>query len=152
MSSLSQFGGNHVVTSIVNGDAAGGVQKSLTNASQFSLTTLSGALTANTLATALTLTGRGQLNFAAVAAVDATSRTMRIKVTIDGTSVFDATSATCTTTANGIVAVGHLLYSSSDTVPVFQPIPYHSSCLVEIASSLSETDKIRSHVNYEVWQ
>lgn len=155
MSSLSQFtGGRNQVASIVNrwssgtpaGDnldtGASGINKGVANLT-------SGALTAATLATVLNISGRGTLNFCAAKSVDATSRTIRLQVTIDGRVIFNTTTAAIAAVGSGLIAVGNIT-TSSDQTALFQPISFNTSCLVQIASSLNETDKITTMVNYEV--
>lgn len=156
MSSLSQFtGGRNNVASIVNSFSSGtptpraldvGVGGFNSGASNLT----SGALTAATLATVLSVTGRGTLNFCAAKSGDTTSRTIRLKVTIDGRSIFDSTTSAITVTGHGLIAVGNIASSATPSSVIFQPIPFSTSCLVQIASSLSETDKITTVVNYEV--
>lgn len=145
MSVLTQFGGGRgPVTSIVNGGSDGATSFNLAAVNLNAKGLASGALTSATLATALSITGRGVLNWASVETVDTTSRTVRITVTIDGTEVFDATSSTITSAARGLIAVGSLSGA-------YQPIEFTTSCLVQIASSLTETDKLTTRVAYEVW-
>ena len=151
MSALSQFTGGRKIASIVNAFSSGGVQSSTiaANIDQGKSYT-SGALTANTLATILSVTGRGSVNLALVTANDTTSRTVRLKITIDGVSIFDATSNAIVTTNRGIVGIGTLqATSTSYTAMAFQPVRFSSSCLIQIASSLSETDKLTTLINYE---
>lgn len=139
MSTLSQFGGNSPTTSIVNFYSSGGV-KSASDISADSGNSmkevLSGALTANTLSTILSATGGGEILALKAYAKDTTSRTVRLKVTIDGTSVFDATSSAITNTGVGIIAVG------DEAGSIGGGARFNSSLTVEIASSLSETDKV----------
>ena len=154
MSTVSQFSGGRKIAAITNFCSAGGVAVAVPNGSG-SLSpagingkrALSGALTAATLATALSITGRGALNFAAVGTEDTTARTVRLKVTIDGVSIFDATSSSVTAANQGLIGVGAIYVGSTGTL---QPVRFYTSCLVQIASSLTETDKISSVVNYEV--
>lgn len=135
MSSLLQFvGANRAPATLVNSFSSGTPAPAALTLTM-SAETLSGAVTANTLKTLLTHTGAGCLKFAAVYAKDATSRTLRLKITLDGTAVFDSTSSAATGANNGIVAVGA-------TTGAFERVFYNSSCVIEAASSLSETDKI----------
>ena len=128
-----------VPKALVNYCSAGGVSVGVPTAVATGMSKiLSGALTANTLSTALSVTGSGSLNFICVAAEDTTSRTVRIKITLDGTAVFDSTSNAFTASSYGVIAVG--VYTSS--MIAIDDIPFNSSCLIQIASSLSETDKI----------
>jgi hypothetical protein len=157
MPSLSSLvGGKNQVASIVNGfnsgspagrlldSGGGGFNVGVSNLA-------SGALTAATLATVLNISGRGTLNFCAAKSADTTSRTIRLQVTIDGRVIFNSTSAAIAATGNGIIAAGNIPnQSGGNQGVVFQPIPFNTSCLVQIASSLSETDKITTMVNYEV--
>ena len=106
---------------------------------------LSGALTAATLATALSLTGGGILSFLTIFSVDATARTLRMQITIDGTVCFDSTSASLSSANTGSLIIG----SISDTgYAVDREIPFNSSLVIKIASSLTETNKIGIGVRY----
>lgn len=131
-------------TSIINYYSSGGVNSgaSLSSGSPAGgKKVLSGALTANTLATALSVTGQGEVPWLAMHTEDATARTLRMKVTVDGTAVFDATTSSISASGYGQVAVGaqtaaNLCYQSTS------PLRFKTSLLVEIASSVSETDKV----------
>lgn len=108
--------------------------------------TLSGAMTANTLTTVLSVTGGGVLNILGAIANDTTSRTIRMKLTLDGVVVFDSTSSAITTAAMGGFCVGQ---GEQATVTAFyDAIPFTSSCLFEVASSLTETDKLTFYTRY----
>lgn len=129
---------------IVNHDAAGGTAGRYFVAYP-AKTILSGALTANTLSTALSLNGPGVLKVAAVQCQDATARTLRLQVTLDGTVVFDATSASIYKSGSGIFAVGFPVDTTSGTAEAstgFEAISFKYSCVIKIASSVSETNKI----------
>ena len=155
MSNLAQFLGlSRAPISIVNRFSAGSVAPVLTaNTANSNLKAYaSGALTANTLATATGLgqvTGSGKIYFAGVITKDTTARTIRIKLTIDGTSVFDCTSSSTTTSDAGVFAVG--FSDSSGTCRLASGVFYNSSFKIEIASSLSETDKLNVLLNYETY-
>lgn len=113
--------------------------------------TLSGALTANTLATMLTVNGPGVLTFAGVRVNDATARTVRLQITMDGTVVFDSTSASISTSGQGIIAVGFNIDTTSGTATAStgtQALPFSTSLVIKIASSISETDKISALYSY----
>ena len=115
--------------------------------------TLSGALTANTLKTMLNISGAGVLKACAVQALNATSRTLRLKITIDGVAAFDPGASAANTASNAaIIGVGGTMpYNSSPIfVIAFERIPFNTSCLVEIASSLSETDNLALLYAYEL--
>lgn len=149
MSSLSQFaGGARRVAAIINSFSSGGVSTDLATSTSRRIKSLaSGALTAGVLGTVLNITGRGQINLIGAHSVDATSRTIRLKVTADGLVIFDATTNVMASSSIGLLALG---YTDSATVHKFQPLRFSNSLLVQIASSLTETDKINTLVNYEV--
>lgn len=133
---------NPSTTSIVNTYSSGGtattVAVGLRQAGAKEV--LSGALTANTLATVLSVSGSGDVPFLSVHTQDATARTVRLKVTVDGTSVFDATSSSVSAAGLGIHAAGSTV--SAGVSNQGYPIRFNTSLLVEIASSVTETDKI----------
>lgn len=139
-------GGLRSTTSILNYCSSGGVNvtdlpaSSNNNAKEV----LSGALTAATLATALSVTGAGEIGYLAVYSKDGTARAVRIKVTVDGnaTAVFDATSSSFSSTGRGLLVVGNLPSSPPVALGAVIPLRWNASLLVEIASSLTETDKI----------
>ncbi len=152
MSNLAQFvGGNGPVTSLVNYYSGGGVSQTGLTAGTLNNTkeTLSGALTAATLATVNSITGRGRLNSLTAYAKDATARTVRCQLIIDGVTVFDATTNSVSAGGAGLVVLG--IMDTSAVTQVFQPIDFYTSCVVRIASSLTETDKIATGINYETW-
>lgn len=104
---------------------------------------LSGACTAGTLKTILSVSGKGALSALVFAQKDATSRTHRIKITIDGTVVFNQTTAASTAQDYVCVVIGGAAPGATANywTLIEQPIFFNSSLLVEYASSLSETDK-----------
>lgn len=148
MSNLQQFFGEPAVKSIVNGQSAGGKYTVYGTFSTFAYTTeiksvLSGALTANTLSTVLSITGSGgYLDIVGSCNAEATSRTHRFKITLDGVVVFDATSLAVATDTAGMLAVGSTKYEAAGSCkPTTAPQRFNSSCLVEYASNNTETDK-----------
>jgi len=144
-STMFASGGSSVATtSIVNGYSSNGVAPSGVTFSTNSGTkvNVSGALTSNTLATVLNITGTaGSMSQLAVSTVDGTARTIRVKVTIDGsgTATFDATSASVASPNNGVVVVGCV--DTGGALVDGYPIKWKTSCLVEVASSVTETAK-----------
>jgi len=109
---------------------------------------LSGALTATTLATVLSVTGAGVIGVVAIVPVDSTSRTIRLQVVIDGVTVFDSTSTTMATTFQGAYAIGSVSTASTYSWACDEQIPFNSSFVVKVASSLTETDKVKIGVRY----
>lgn len=146
MSYLSQyFGGHRAAAAIVNNHSSGSPAGITLNATQLAKAVLSGALTANTLATVVSITGQGWMPVCAVQQEDTTSRTLRMQVIVDGVTVFDSTSAAGTTANRAIVAAGSHIQTSSGNYQLAdgQPgIRFFASCVVKVASSLSETDKL----------
>lgn len=122
------------------------LSSAVANANAYSA--LLGATTAGELKMVFSNTGPGCLNAMFAYAQDATARTVRIRVTMDDNVVFDTTSAALST-GQGIVAVG--AYSSSGDL-MMQPLPYTQSLKIEVASSLTETDKVTVAYNHETWE
>ena len=146
MSNLSQFiGGSRPPKTIVNGCSSGALLSVIgVNGAK---SAASGATTADALKTMLTVSGAGAVKFLWLKKVDTTPRTLRLKVTIDGVAVFDATSASDAAANNGLLAVGNTIDSS---YPQLENVAFNSSLLVEAASSVaSETDKLTLYTVYE---
>lgn len=119
--------------------ALGGVAKAV----------LTGAQTAATLSTALSLTGKGAISFLALAGVDNASRTHRAKVTLDGVVIFDATSIATANAAAVFSVIGDTADTSSTSSFILpQVFTFDQSLLIEYASSLTETAKTRIAYSY----
>ena len=150
MSNLTQFlGGNGPVASIQNGGASsvGALNTAVAIGNLY--TALSGDLgSAGTLATALEATGRGRLLLAGLYTMDATSRTLRMKITVDGVAIIDVTSAAIANSGSGIVPLGSI---SASLGICYHPIDYTASLKIEFASSIDETDKQTVFWLHEVW-
>lgn len=139
---------------IVNAYSAGGVSTSSLGAGP-SLNTVevtagsAYSASAGTLQTVISHTGRGRLNALAVYAKNATARTIRLQLTIDGTVVFNATSNSISASGTGMMVVGVV----STSTLVMQPIDYNESLLIEVASSVSSdaAANIGLAVNRETW-
>lgn len=101
---------------------------------------LSGATTAATLKTILSLSGKGCISLLAVCGADITSRTHRMKVTLDGVVIFDATSAAITVIGNFCVPIGSLIPHSNYFTVIPENLLFNTSLLIEYAGSLSETN------------
>jgi hypothetical protein len=154
MSLLSQFGGGSTfVTSLVCGTQTIGTNADFAAQNANAQTALSGATTAATLKTAYSATGKGRINFFGVYTNDTTSRTIRIKVTVNGSSViYDKTSGALAGARAGHSAIGAVSVNVSGSPVSFQPIDYTNGILIEFASSLTETDKLSTAINAEVRQ
>jgi hypothetical protein len=108
----------------------------------------SGALTANTYKEVLSVSNPGVVYFCAVKTLDATSRTLGLKIVIDSVTVFDAVGATVAANNAWMYGIGEVLtggtgqYSSQPVAVPFKTLS------VSIKSSITETDKIALGVNY----
>ena len=102
---------------------------------------LSGGLTADTYLELVSLSSSGVLWFAGAYRKDGTARTVGLKISIDGTTVFDQTDASDTTTNGGHIGVGIAdNVASAGAVP--QQIRFNASLSLQIKSSITETDKL----------
>ena len=107
---------------------------------------LSGAMTATTLKTLLSVSGVGcRVGLLTFRTNDATARTIRVKITVDGTVICDATSARITVAGEGGAFSGVRAAASPFILPM---IKSNSTLLIEFASSLTETDKITAEYIY----
>ena len=154
MSSLSQFvgGGGIRPRGLINGvslvtPVVAGTGLSSASIQGVNITT-SGAQTANTLTTVLSLSGQGAIEFLCCASNDATSRTHRMVVTIDGSVIYDGTTAAIATAINWLTPIGYLFNVSASVVAVPEPLVFNTSLLVQYASSLSETSKTNFAYRY----
>ena len=137
------FGANNTTRQIVNADAVAGFTPLNGDidaaAAGRSKEVLSGALTANTLATVLSLTGPGEVPLLTSYTKDATVRTVRTVVIVDGVTVFDFTSASIGVPNRGAIVAGQV---AGGDVTQGNPIRFSVSLVVQQASNLTETDKL----------
>ena len=115
---------------------------------------LSAALTANTFKVALQIIGSGELNFIALQALDATARSIRLRVTLDGVVVFDPPATAIAGTGFGLRAIGQSnKFGMSQSFPqeAYEVVPFAAEAKVEILSSLTETDKLGLLVAYKTY-
>ena len=147
--SSALLGGSRPPLMLYNKWSIGGVVPGATNpvSTANGVKTLSGALTAGTLKTLLTVSGAGLIKLSAVYAVDTTARTMRLQLTIDGVVVFNVTSGSCVTANAGMYAVGNM--NTGTGSEIVENVVFNSSLTIEVASSLSETDKVGIITHYE---
>lgn len=144
MSTLSQFvGGRGGIkpTGLINGSSSL-TRVMFLSEPQWCKKMQTGLQTANVLSTVLSLSGKGVIDFLSVCSGDSTSRTHRIKVTIDGIVIFDATSAAAAAAFHQHVVIGAIT-AINDTANysgiVGQPLIFDTSLLIEYASSITET-------------
>ena len=132
-------------TTILPSETTDGINTTVLNMSAGKLgkRTLSGSLTANTYKEILSLTTSGSLRLCGVYTEDATSRTVGLKIVIDGTTVFDGVSATQAASGRGIMAVGISHFDTSNqAADSLEWIRFNASLSLQIKSSITETDKI----------
>jgi hypothetical protein len=154
MSKLSQFvlgAAGRSPTSIVNAFSSGGVSAVIAYLANFAKGILSGAMTANTYKELLSVTGAGVITSLTGIVLDATSRTLGLKLVVDGITVFDAVTDTVTTINKGITIAGFVQGATISATFAMTPfIPFHSSFAVSLKSSLTETDKMKLLINYHL--
>lgn len=153
MSNLSQFfgGGGIKPTAMVHGTlpTPASVHRNESQRPANIEAVDSGACTAGTLKTILSVTGRGALTYLDVGVKDTTSRTSRLRVTIDGTVVYDETNSAATV-PKIVVALGAMTDALGAQGLEGTPLLFDSSLLIEYASSLTETDKASiGYIYYE---
>lgn len=119
--------------------------------------TLSGALTANTYKTFISVSGQGNLFFAAIVCdiSGGTARDMSIRVIADGVIVSELTGTTVATKGRSLVAIGSISSFSTESgtyAPVapsaYGNVRFNKSLSIEAKTSLAETDKIYLLTNY----
>ncbi|RTL37165.1 MAG: hypothetical protein EKK53_21585 [Burkholderiales bacterium] len=147
MTKRSTIGGQRPTTSIINSHSSGGTSTvSMNAASMASARAIgSGLMNSGVLSTLLNVTsGAGRVPLLAIGTVDATSRTIRLRVTVDGTVVFDATSSAIAANGNGIFAAG--AFASAGVFAPSEPIVFQKSFKVEaayVSANPTETDKLQ---------
>jgi hypothetical protein len=141
--------GTRRTTAIVNAVSTAGYTASTIDADPMAVASLSGALTANTLKTMLDITTTGgRMPFLAIASTDATARTLRIVLTVDGVPVYDVTSASFSANNTGACLAGKARNETSGRYNFSPDIVWTTSIKVEIASSLTETNKFTAYWMY----
>lgn len=135
---------------IVNAFSTSGWASILVNQEDSAKVIASGSLTAATLATVLSVTGAGEMNYLTFTSVDATVRTMRIQVVCDGVIVFDSTSASAAHSGECGIVMGTTQISSLTCYESGESIKWNSSMQIKVASSLTETDKFNIYTKYRL--
>lgn len=129
--------------------AAGWAPAGSMSAPAGSRSSVSGALTANTLVDLLNESGSaGEISQLSIYTNDTTARTIRIVITVDGTGILDATSASIAAANLGgfWAGVGGGLTGFALQLP---PIKYTNSIRIQYASSLTETGKFTTALAYQ---
>lgn len=99
--------------------------------------------------TALSVSGSGAINFCAIQVNGATADTLKLRITIDGRTVFNGSVAT-TTNGQGIVAVGSVQVDATNNVANYsiQRIPFEKSLLIEATNTSGQSISVSA--DYEV--
>lgn len=131
--------GVYVPKSIVNYATGGGKLSSLALYLCGAKQILAGTLAAdiNTFSTLLDLTGQGSLDLLGCRSKDGAAKTLRCRVTLDGTVVFDGQAAS-PGVESGLLIVGTQVGTHQASVI---PRNFKISCKVEVACSVAETDQ-----------
>jgi hypothetical protein len=136
-------------TGIVNAFSDGGNSVVMGSLADAGKAIASGELAATVYKDILTVTDSGVLTLCAAITADGTARTVGLKITIDGTIVFDAVTNSVSATNSGIVGVGaYFGATTSGSGWVSGWVPFNTSLVVSVKSSLDETDKITTYVAY----
>ena len=100
-----------------------------------------GTLSAGVLKKVLSISGKGQVNFLMAMENGPGYYNNQIKVTLDGTAIFDKTVSISQN--YGVIAVGYGAgaVATGDFLAMHQPIQFESSLLVEIASSSASSSQ-----------
>ncbi len=109
----------------------------------------SGSLTANTLATMFSFSGAISVSQLAFKVNNATARTMRIRIVVDGIDVFNRTSNTIATINHGVHFAGISDANSATGEFILPPIVATESLLIQWASSLTEASAFEGAIIYQ---
>ena len=128
------------VSGLLNGGASTLVYAS-TGAAANCASVSVGTLSAGVLKKVLSISGKGQINFLMALENAAGPYNNQIKVTLDGTVIFDKTVSISQN--YGVIAVGYGAgaVATGDFLAMHQPIQFESSLLVEIASSSASSSQ-----------
>ena len=109
----------------------------------------SGSLTANTLATMFSFSGAISVSQLAFKVNNATARTMRIRIVVDGIEVFNRTSTTIATANHGVHFAGISDANSATGEFILPPIVATESLLIQWASDLTEASAFEGAMIYQ---
>lgn len=159
MSNLRTFFGPPAVISLVGNASTSGsdvltyAPTAATLAANNVQQILAGTTVADTYKTLLNVTGAGFVNFLAGRTLNATSRNMAIRLTLDGIVVGERNIVGATAIGRTLVCVGSVQgsFASTTVAPLtFSKTRFNKSLLVEMQSSLAETNFIAALINYEL--
>jgi hypothetical protein len=154
MISLSQFsGGQKPPKALFNATSSAGALASATLIADATaggtILKYSGSLTADVLSNVLSVTGAGMIPMFFLLSVDATVRKHRLKITVDGTVVYDFTTANVNAANRGLIAIGY--QTVTNTSIMSDPVYFNNSLLIEYASSLTENNGTRFGYIYRTY-
>lgn len=138
MTTLSQFvGGNNPPTTVSSGAATGANLNSFPG-----VAVNSGALTANTYPTTaqVSITGQGVVGLVSAYNLDATSRTITVKVEIDGVTVTEGAIVGVSTTNTGVFVIGCGSTGTTTSYFALDQIPFNKSLKIFLKTSDTQTD------------
>ncbi|MES2163352.1 MAG: hypothetical protein V4476_19535 [Pseudomonadota bacterium] len=108
-----------------------------------------GALTASVLKNVLSVTGPGSISKLIAMTTDATSRSIRVVLTLDGTVVFDSTSAAIVNANYGGIVIGASTeYSATPANVSADKVTFSKSMSIQVSSSNSEATGIVIGIQY----
>jgi hypothetical protein len=155
MSNIQTFFGPPAVTAIVGGNSTTATDSPIisTNSAFAGANNLrrdlAGALTANTWKAIVNVTGPGYVNFAAAIVMAAASQTLGVRVTLDGVVVGNRSVPNMAANGRAVVLIGAVDSSNTSTTAVtMQSLRFNKSLLIELQSSLTETDSMAIIHNY----
>ena len=128
------------VSGLLNGGASTLVYAS-TGAAANCASVSVGTLSAGVLKKVLSISGKGQVNFLMALENGVGPYNNQVKVTLDGTVIFDKTVSISQN--YGVIAVGYGAGAgTAEFLAMHQPIQFESSLLVEIASSSASSSQV----------
>ena len=141
MSNDTQFFGGATATSLISGKRQFTQVGTYWGSGGYGATYgTSGSVTANTLKTLLSITNaKGEFSLLSIKNANTTSKSLRVKITIDGAVAYDSDDIIGGAVGHGKTFAG----PHSLTIPALSPnIYFLNSALVEYTTSITETDGI----------
>lgn len=150
MSSSAQFLGGARVTSL-----PGSLQSWVTGGGLSVIgpcvATASGSMSAGAWKTLVQVTGSGgALRLLMARTTNATSKTLSYRITRDGVEIFNSQSPSIAQTSAGLAVYGGVYGSTNFAVGDGPELIFDNSLLVEVKSSVTETDGFNFYSNYDL--
>uniref|UniRef100_A0A6M3M5Y4 Uncharacterized protein n=1 Tax=viral metagenome TaxID=1070528 RepID=A0A6M3M5Y4_9ZZZZ len=144
MGIFNEGGMNATPISIINRWSDGGQNALYNFFGEGAKEVLSGALVANTYKELYAVAdGSGIIDIVSLITLDATPRSIGIKLVMDGVTVFDAVALNCVDALYGFAALGFVMVSVAHYSLAPQPRCFSESLSIQVKSSLSETNKLK---------